>query len=106
MLVCWCHQILSGFQNKGHFSRLSRQSYLSVNIKGDNQMIPEVVNRYPGICSTAEKNTGKPHLEDRLMKVMRPFIASNGVPLLQMMPVQSHSNSEWEMEGTGKYSSY
>ena len=36
------------------------------NDKGDNEMT-EGVHRYPGICLTAEENSGKPKLGDHLM---------------------------------------
>ena len=35
-----CHQLLSGFLAKDHLPRVSRQSRLSTNGKGDNEMIP------------------------------------------------------------------
>ena len=38
------------------------------NDKGDYEMIPGAVNRYPGIFLTAQENSGKPQLEDRLIK--------------------------------------
>ena len=31
MLVCWCHQLLSGFLGKGHLPRVSRKSRLPVS---------------------------------------------------------------------------
>ena len=40
----------------------------AANDKGDNEMIPGTVHRYPGICLTDEKNPGKPQLGDRLIK--------------------------------------
>ena len=46
----------------------------------------------------AEENTRKPQLGDRL-KAVRPVIASNGVPFLQMRSVGSHSMSGREKEG-------
>ena len=36
--------------------------------KGDDEMIPGDVHRFPGICLTAEDNPGKPQLGDCLMK--------------------------------------
>ena len=56
------------FQAKGHLPRVSRQSRLSANDKGDNEMIPGAVHRAPGIYLTAEEKTGKPQLGDRVMK--------------------------------------
>ena len=70
-LVWQSHQLLSGFLTIGHLPRLSRQS---ANDNSDNEMIPGAVHRSPGICLTAEK---KPQLGDRLMKFVRPVIASN-----------------------------
>ena len=52
MLVWRCHQLLSGFQAKGH---LLRVSCLSANDKGDNDMIPGAVHITPGIRLMAEK---------------------------------------------------
>ena len=42
----------------------------------DNEMIPRVVHRSPGIYPMAEEN----QVEDRLMKAVRGVIASNGFP--------------------------
>ena len=50
------------------------------NDKGDKELIPEVVHRSPVIFLTTEENPGKPQLEDRLMKAVRPVIGSNVVP--------------------------
>ena len=44
-------------------------------------MKPGAVHKSPGIFLTAEKNSGKCELGDRLMKDVRPVIASNGGPL-------------------------
>ena len=65
-----------GFLTKGHLPRLSRRQ--SANNKSDNEMILGSVHKSPEICLTAEENPGKPLLEDRLMKAVRPVIASNG----------------------------
>jgi hypothetical protein len=44
-------------------------SFTSVaNDNGDNEIIPGVVHRSPGICLTAEENPRKPQLGDRQMK--------------------------------------
>ena len=40
----------------GHLPRVSRQSYLLANDKGDNEMILGAVYRSPGIYLTAEEN--------------------------------------------------
>ena len=62
-LVLRCHQLLSGFLAP------SVASVTAVaNDKGDNEMIRGAVYRSPGICLTAEENTRKPELGDRLMK--------------------------------------
>ena len=60
-----CHQFLPGFLVEDHLPRVSRQSRLSDNDKGDNDIIPEAVQTSPGICLTAEENPGKPQLGDR-----------------------------------------
>ena len=60
-------------------SRVSRQSSLLPNDKGDNEMIPGAVHRSPGIYHTAEENAGKPQLGDHLMKAVIPAIASNAL---------------------------
>ena len=41
-------------------SHLSRQSRLSANDKGDNEMISGAVHRCSGICLMAEENSGEP----------------------------------------------
>ena len=71
---------------------------LSVNDK-DDEITPEAVSRSPDIYLTAEKNSGKPQLGDRLMKIVWPIIASNGVPYLQMRSEGSYSTSGREEEG-------
>ena len=43
---------------------MSRQSRLSDNDKGDNEIIPGTVRTSSGICLTAEENPGKPQVED------------------------------------------
>ena len=63
-LVWRCHQLLSRFFVKGYLHRVSRQSHILGNDKGDNEMIQGTVHRYPGIYLTAEENPGKPQLED------------------------------------------
>ena len=52
------------------------------------------VHRSPGIYLMTGETPGKAHLGDNLMKVVRPDIASNGVPYLQTTLVGSHSTSE------------
>ena len=50
---------------------------------GDKEMEPGVVHRSPGIYPTAEENSGKRQLGERLVKVVQTVIASNGVSYLQ-----------------------
>ena len=81
--LVWRRPSLSGLLVKGHLSRVSRQSHISANDKGDNEMIPEAMHKSPGIYLTPEENHGKLQLGDHLRKVVRPVIASNGVSCLQ-----------------------
>ena len=69
-----CHQFLSGFLAKTQLSRVSR---LSDNYKGDNE-IQGAVHTFPSSFLKAEENPTKPQLGDRMMKAVRPVIASNG----------------------------
>ena len=69
-----CYQILSGFLFNGHLPRVSRQSRLLANDKGEYEKIPEVVHRSPGIYLTAEKT---------LENLSQETVASNEVPLPQ-----------------------
>ena len=48
---------------------------------------------------TSEETLGKLQLGDHLMKAVRPFIVSNGVPYLQMRSIGSHSTSKREKKG-------
>jgi hypothetical protein len=50
------------FLAKGH---LARQSRLSANDKGDNEMIPGAVHRTPCIYLTVKEHRRKPQLGDR-----------------------------------------
>ena len=68
-------------------------SLKSANDKGDNGMIPANLHRSPGICLTAEEKPGKRQLGDRLIKAVRPIIASNGAPYLPMKSVRSNRTS-------------
>ena len=54
-------------------------------------MILGTSHRSPGINRTAEENCENLQLGDRLMKVVRLAIASNGVPYVKMRSVGSHS---------------
>ena len=58
-LVWRCHQLLSGFLAKVHLLRVSRQSHVSANDKGDNEMIPGAVHISPGIYLTVEEKPRK-----------------------------------------------
>ena len=53
------------------------------------RVIMRGLSRPPGIYLTAEENSEKPHLGDRLMKSMRIVIASNGVLYLKMTSEES-----------------
>ena len=79
--------------------RVSRQSCLSANDKGDNEVTTGAVHRSPGISLKAEENPGKSQLRDNLIKAVLPVINSNGVPYLQMRSVGSHSTSGREKKG-------
>jgi hypothetical protein len=76
----------------------SCQSRLSVNYKGDNEIIPVAVHRSPGIYLTTEETPRKPQLGDSLNAVWS-VIASNGVPYFQMSSVGSGTTSGREKEG-------
>ena len=58
----------------------------------------EAVHRQPGICFMAEEIPGKLRLGDPQMKAVRPVIASNVAPYLQMRSIGSHM-SDTEEEG-------
>ena len=94
MLVWWCHQLLPEFLAEGSLPQVPRQSRLSANDKGYIEMTLGAVIRYTGICLKAEEIPGKRQLGDRLMKDVRPFIASNGVSYLKMRSVGSLSRRE------------
>ena len=68
------------------------------NDKDDNKMIPGGVHESPGICLTAEQNPQKTSAR-RPLKSVRPFIALNRVPYLQMKSVGSHCKSGRQKEG-------
>ena len=53
------------FSINDYFTRVSHQSGLSANDKGDNGMIPRAVHRTPSIYFTVVENLGKPQLGDR-----------------------------------------
>ena len=68
------------------FPRVPRQSRVSANDKGDNELIL-IMHRSPGILFTAEETPGKPQLGDRLMKAVRLVVASNEIHYLEMKSV-------------------
>ena len=90
-LVWRCHHILSRFLANGHLPRVSRQSLLSSNVKGDNKIKSGAVHRSSGIYFWAEENPRRSQLGDRLMKAVRPVIASNGVLYLKISSSESQS---------------
>ena len=57
-LLWQCHPLLSGFLANRHLPRVSRQTHLTANDKGDNEMIPAAVHRTPDIYLTTEENSG------------------------------------------------
>ena len=73
-LVWQCHQFLSGFLAKGHLPRVSRQSRRSL-MKWTRRLCTDL------LALRMKKTPGKPLLGDRLMKIVRPVIASDGIPL-------------------------
>ena len=68
-------QFLSGFLANAHVPRVSRQSRLSANDKGDNEMMSRAGYKSAVIYLMVEENPGKHRLGDRVMKVMRPVNA-------------------------------
>ena len=63
-------------------------------------MIPGAVHRSPGICLTYWRKPRKTSARRPSNEgAVRPVIASNGVPLLQMRSEWSHSTSGREKEG-------
>ena len=61
-------------------ARDSLQSRLSLNDKGDKEMMPGAVHRSPDIYLTTEEIPGNPQLLDCLTKAARPAMSSDGVP--------------------------
>ena len=96
-LVWRCYQFLYGFLANDHLPRVLPHSRLSANDKGANEVKPGAVHRSPGTCFTAEGNPRKHQLGDRLMKTVRPAIASNPVHYHQMT-ARSHGTSGKEKE--------
>jgi hypothetical protein len=52
-----CHKLLSWLVANGFLPRVPRQSHMSAKYNGDNEIIPVVVHRSPGIYITAEENS-------------------------------------------------
>ena len=69
---------------------------------GNNDMEPGAVYVSPGIYLMVEENPRKPQLEDRLMKAVRPVVALNGVPHLQMTLAGLHGTSGKKKEKEGR----
>ena len=61
----------AGFLSNDHLPRVSRQSRLSANDKGEFSLLL--------------RKPGKPQRGDRLMNAVRPVIASNGVTFPQVL---------------------
>ena len=99
-LVWRCHQLMSGFLAKGHLPRVSRQS-------GRSLMIRVIMKWSWGGCAQISwhlpYSRGKPQKTSsrRLSDegAVRPVIASNGVPFLQIRLVGSHSTLGREKKG-------
>ena len=60
----------TGILPDGHLYRVSRQSRLSIEDKGDNVVKSGAVYGFPGICFTTVENPRKPQLGNRLMKTL------------------------------------
>ena len=57
-------------------------------------MVPGAVHRSPGIYLMAEENPGKSHLEERLIKAVRPVIVSNGSLTFKLGPYDCTARQE------------
>ena len=92
LLVWRCHQLLSGFLSQRPLSPSVASVTSVANDKGDNEMVLGAVNRSPGICLTVEENSRK--LQETSARrpsdegIVRPVVASNGVPFLQIRLVR------------------
>ena len=71
----YIYKFLSWFLFKNQFPRVLRHSRLSVNDKGNNEMIPRVLHRSRGIYLTTQDNLRKPQLGDRLIETLPSVIA-------------------------------
>ena len=80
-------------------ARVSRQSLLSTNDKGDNEMLCRDLLAFTS--QLRKISTRRPS-----MKSVRLVIASNGVPYILMRSVGSHSRSEREKEGKKERTGY
>ena len=69
------------------------------NDKGDNEMILGAVHSSPGFALRLRKPRKTSARRPSDEGAVRPVIASNGVPFLQMRPVGSHSTSGRKKEG-------
>ena len=88
----------SGFLAIDHLPRVSHQSRLAANDKGDNEMITRAVHR-SGIYLTVEETPLKTSVRIKSKKAVRSVIAKNGTPYLQTRSVGSHSARRMETEG-------
>ena len=70
--LLYASEVYGAIGPNGHLPRVSRQSRVSDD-KGDSEVKPVVVHRYPENCLTAEKSPEKSELGDRL-KVERPEV--------------------------------
>ena len=70
---------------------------MAANDKNENEVILAPVHRSLGIYLTAQEKSGKPQLGDRLLKVVRPDVAANGIPYFQIMSLAS-----WERKKKGE----
>ena len=101
-LVWRCHQLLSRFLAKGHLPLVSRQSCRLL-------MIRVIMIWSWGLCTDLlafaysrekpQKTSARRPSDER---AVRPDIASNGVPFLQLKSVGWHSTSGREKEGRKK----
>ena len=75
-LLCQYYQLLSEHLANGRLPWVSRQSAYDkdVELQGEG-----AVHRSPGIYLTTKENSGKARLGGRLMKAVRPVIASNDI---------------------------
>ena len=84
-------------QHSSYLTKVFCQSCLSVIIWVTD--VKQAVVHRSDIYLAVKENSGKLQLEDRILKIVRPVIASNGIPYLQMTSVGSHKTSGREGEG-------